>query len=281
VKKFFLSTLLFLLVGCAHYSPHSGSNRTIANVDFNNLSAKERLEEVMVHIRETAAAIPHAGNPRAYIFEHFLNRSEVIAKEINSSNANDLEDHSFVPAQLDIINKFLAFYSAHKAMGEAGIYINFSRIVEPDSQEIAERLSDLSRIMDLYYRELEIKGGISVTPEVKDDSLAQERLHLIQYLAHKVDNNYSDFISSERDTKTVNSFLTKYSSIKGADFSSLQSELVPYSRSRTFKKVIALLTTLELPDSGDISGSDDAFEKVMSVQLSAELIQHLTLRFAR
>lgn len=255
-------------------------SRTISNNDFYNMSSMDRLNEIDAHIDETIKTLSPKGNPRYYIFETFRKRSSSLFQEIRKYES-DLKKKEFVPANPKIIDLFRQFVASHKIMSEAGIYIVSSRIVEPDTQETSDLLFSLRQVVMMYEDEIKAKSGGIWKPELTENAESYERLLMIQSLSSRINEHFETFVTYRNDQKIVRDTLKNIKRLSFKDREQIKSEYSRLRKSNSFKKVSSLLSNLNLPDSGEIDGHEEAFEQVMSVQFSNELINFLTSKELR
>jgi len=220
------------------------------------------------------------GNPRYHVFEFFKKRVGSYLTQIRTFE-NELGAKEFMPANPKVVELFRNLIASHKIMNEAGIYIVSSKIVEPDSQETVDSLFALKQVMMMYEDDVRKKGGPIWKPELTENAESFERLQMIQALSHKVEDNYDVFTTNTSKLKLIVGYAKKWQEIK---FSSRDQIKEDYRKIRAYassRKVPQMLSNLDLPDSGEIAGSEESFEMVMSVQFSNELIEFLSKKELR
>ena len=280
---------LVLLLGCSsnqyskdHYQ--SPLSREVANKEVDKLSALGRLQTVQEHIEATRESLPILGNPRYYLFENFEERVHSTLQELADSNDPSLNQKVFVPRNRDMAKKFLDVIAAYKVMSEAGIYINYSAITPEDPQPAAKNLSGLNRAMDLYYKDIEkiifTQPGI-LKIEDKELAFSKERSALANYLLRRIESFYDQFTTKGSHKRNVQSFIGKVRSIPQRSVASINEGFSSVKKSRYFKRTSRYFKNLSLPESGSINGSEEAFERVLSVQFSFELLNFVIDRQLR
>ncbi|MBT3585879.1 MAG: hypothetical protein HN509_13315 [Halobacteriovoraceae bacterium] len=298
--SFIMLLLSGLVAGCSNLAYQDDSpeksilSRGVANVreDIHKMSAAEKLDELVKHIEVTAYGLPQKGNPRFYIFEHFQRRVLEIVAEIKATGSAALSEVAFVPNDKNLITKFYHLYAASKIMDEAGIYVSASQkfgVLNEDSKEASDNLFNLARFMDFYYREISERYSLVVTPEVRVGAESSERVRHMRYLVARVENHMQPFVNRRYKGRVINGMIMQIRKldpppvrVRFEDFDKYKKgferyvkELRKLRNSATWRKAHAYLKDLDLPHSGGIDGADDAFEMVMSTQLSMEILDFI------
>ena len=242
-------------MSCSHQSKNNSasfSERAIASQSFE-------LVELVENLNRGLRIFPHLGNPRFYLFEHFVSRANALSNSFNEKNE---------------AQKLLSLWASYKVMSEAGIYLNYSFLVNKDSAEVANLLQKIDQEMSV------VKEKIQNSFKVEDEEIALqiERKNLIQSLAKRIARDYKLFVKNERDQLFIKSFI---SSIKNLKNESLPDQYSLIMADPKYKKAQRLLSNLSLIENGNIDGLDESYEKVMSVQMSSELIHWLIERELR
>lgn len=256
-----LIALLFILglVGC---STHQSGESTSVTSDITRevASVKSDLKDLQATIEKTRKIFPKLGNPRYYIFDHFVNRGrEVVAGKFQGQKLNE---------------ELLKLVSAHKVMSEAGIYLNFSKIVDADSKEVTAGLTEMDRLVNQIRDQVENKFFV----EDKEKAETSERLSLVKALSERIGRYYKGFVKGDADKASIKTMLGV---IKGLNADNAEFGYAQLKKNKGYKQARKILKNLNLPDSGEIDGASDAFEKVMSVQVSMEMISVLVERELR
>lgn len=274
--------LVLLLSSCSFWSSKETKfiSRSVSNTDFYNMSASERLSELESHIAETLQNMNPKGNPRYHVFEIFQKRVASHVVQIRK-HENELGGKEFIPSNLEVVEQFRNLIAGHKIMNEAGIYIVSSKIVEPDTQETVDSLFALKQVMMMYEDEVRKKGGPIWKPELTENAESFERLQMIQALSHKIEDNYDSFAPIASKQKLVQSYLKKWQQVKFSNRDQIKSEYKKIRAYGSARSVPKMLSNLDLPESGEVAGTDESFEVVMSVQFSNELIEFLSQKELR
>ncbi len=255
MKILIFSFIVLVFISCSHQSnldTQSTPERSVASEAFE-------VDSFLESLNRTIRIFPHLGNPRFYLFEHFANRSKTLIDSSNDQNES---------------RTYLSLWASHKVMTDAGIYLNFSFLVNQDSLEV---LNSLQKI-DVIMADLKMKLNHQFRIEDEESTLKVERKLLIQSLAKRIGRDFKLFVKNERDQLFVQSFLN---SVKALRNSSLEIQYSMIISDPKYKKTRRLLSNLSLMDNGHIDGADESYEKVMSVQMSAELIHWLFERELR
>ena len=255
MKNFLFIIIFLILTSCAHHSKNNSaslSDRAIASQAFE-------IDEFMENLNRGLRIFPHLGNPRFYLFEHFVNRANVLTTSLNQENQT---------------TKLLSLWASYKVMSEAGIYLNFSFLVNKDSVEVASLLQAIDQEMGT----LQEKISHLVKLEEQEKAIQIERKNLIQSLAKRIDRSYKIFVKNERDQLFVKYLL---SNIRNLQTNIIDFQVLTILSDPKYKKAQRLLSNLSLIENGNIDGLDESYEKVMSVQMSAELIHWLFERELR
>lgn len=274
-----LGLISLLLAGCASWKsqePQSMISRKISSQDFHSMSAIDRLHEVGEHIRITRTSMPALGNPRYYIYEYFEDRAQRVIDRLKQGKDPSLQERTFVPKSLSIAGEIAGLVEAFDAMTKAGIYINYSVLVNPDPEEFNDNFVALNRVINFYRDDLERKFGNQLTPEKRDAVEAREKLVLMKYLVNRIENHYEAFIQGKWNKRQVKYTIERIRKTSFKDLKKFKRDMKRLRKKGYFKHTRHLLSDLDLPDSGDINGSDDAYEQVMSVQLSMGIIDFMS-----
>lgn len=281
-----LSVLIIfgLMTSCSSYNFDSTDksmiSRKVSSQDFFKMTAEERLKEVLVHVKQTSMSFPKEGNPRYFLFEFFQDRAIGIIKDLRENHSDILDEKTFVPKDKQVADKVYQLIAAYDAMAKAGIRINFSAILEADPEEASDNLHSLSKVMNYYRVDLDKKFGFFLKPEEKTALLYQEQLKLMQYLVNRIDYHFEKFISIPSRVKRVERFIRKFNKLKYKSLADFKKKVRRYRKTRDFRYTKKYFTNLDLPDSGAINGYENAFEQVLSVQTSMEVIDFLTENMA-
>lgn len=280
------SILALTLLGCSSgpkWQSTAGPQmikRQIASSDFDGISANERLEQVVKHLDASLEQMPNLGNPRFFIFEHFVFQAKETISNIRKISNENLNQNVFIPNDQDIARKYLELVSAYKAMNSLGIYLNHSMIVDKDEPEVINSLSALDKVMGIYQDELNKNFSIIVRIEERENALAKAQISLMQYLSYRVYAYHETFITSNFKKRRIKRLVKTINNIKFSTYGEFKDQMATIAKSKNFKRVNKYLSNLDLPDSSRISGHKQAFEEVMSVQMGMELITHLTTLIA-
>lgn len=287
MKLLLLFTIL-LVWGCAHQSTDTGKmySRVIASEKLDQMSARNRLMILKTEIEKAKDIFPVLGNPRYYLFENFMERTGQIINDIQAMDSSLMDQQINIPAETKIIKKYLQIVSAHKVMETAGIYLNYNQLIEKDSSEVAEYLRSIASLVRLYEEQIDeymtnvnyVSLGIRV--ETREEAQMQEYLGLLQYLSLRIDRYYEDYISSQRLRNSINSIVNTIVDYEHESYDQTQRFLTSLTQDKRVALMLIHLKDLELKDDSSIEGSEMAFERVMSVQLSSELFRFTLERVA-
>lgn len=234
-------------------STSSESVRKIASTEFN-------LKELETEIKTINDIFPKLGNPRYYVFEEFNLRASKLLELFPDAS----ESEKYLISSLKLAG-------CYKAMVDAGIYLNFSHLVEKDSPEVLQHLENLEYMMNLLQQDLVKRFGV-VPVETKDLYEEKERVALIKYLTGRVSRNSTIFVNKKSEQGIVKGTLGQILAVRNR---SISNDLKRVVSNPEYKRTLKLFSNLSLPESGDIDGSADSFDKVMSVQISMEVINFL------
>ncbi|MFZ4714463.1 MAG: hypothetical protein ACOYL6_12145 [Bacteriovoracaceae bacterium] len=247
MKSLVLLFLCLTLFACSSQQTTDSVNRDVASTQFDVTAFKNLLDK-------TKATFPKLGNPRYYVFDHFSQRARTL---LSGSDQNAVQ-----------------LVASYKVLAEAGIYLNFSRVIDPDSKEVAANLGQLEKTIGA----LNDKVSAKIFPEVMEKALTEERLLMVKSLTQRISRHYQTFVKNSADKTAVKALVKGVLGLKSAG---VASEYKAMKLDKNYLRAKKILSNLSLPEVGDIDGSDDAFEKVMSVQISMEMVNWLVDRELR
>lgn len=272
---------LLLVSSCASHKRsgvfESKISRTAASKKIVDLSAYGRLELVKKHVEALVKTIQKQGNPRYYLLENFLFRTQDQMKQMLSSETQAMNQQVFVPQDREIALKIVDIVAAYEVMNKAGIFLSFNKLLPEEDEVTYQNFVQFDRAMGHYQdaiKDMALQGTI-VKIEDKESAYKTEVQELLGYLVTRIEYYYEDFLTRWKDRRNVKRLIRKVRRLKRrpAKFDRKLSNLM---KSRLWKRVSKKLENLDLPDSSSIEGSDEAFEKVMSVQVSSTLLTEVS-----
>lgn len=252
-------------------------SRDTASDKIVDLSAYGRLELIKKHVEALVSTIKRQGNPRYYLLENFLFRTQKQMKQMLTSENQVMNQQVFVPQNREIALKIIDIVAAYEVMNKAGIFLSFNKLLPEENEVTYQNFIQFDRAMGHYQdtiKEMVLQGTI-VKIEDKESAYKKEVQELLGYLVTRIEYYYEDFLSKWKDRRNVKKLISKVRKLKRrpAKFDRRLSNLM---KSRLWRRVSKKFENLELPESSSIEGSDEAFEKVMSVQVSATLLNEVS-----
>lgn len=277
------------MASCSQWSSNSRVysskiSRSAAS-DVSDLTAVQRLQMIVKHIEALKLTVSPDGNPKYYLLENFLNRTEDLLNQmVNSQNTSMLE-FTYIPQNKQIASYFNRFVSAYNVFELSLAYLETTQkdFLPEESEEVKANFFEFKNAMKNYQDALDgiYSAGVfeeSVRAKVK----AREQRELLHYLASRIEMYYEEFKYSKRkraNRRKMNNIkwlVNSVYNISAKTPSVFKNKVRGVVKRRKWKRAHKILSKVDLPDSQDINGADHAFEMIMSVQMSSELLQHLT-----
>lgn len=284
----FLASLL--VFGCASKSVDL-KGRTVSNyledAKLTELNAHQRLNLLIQNIEELKDTMDRT-NPRYYLFENFLERTQELLTEASSYNGNSMEENVWVPNDIAVAPKFHRIVAAYEVMDKASGYLKLDPYVVGFDKNVNLNLDTLDYILGEYKKaidSLRADGLASVTVEAYKKIKARETRDLMHYLARRIEAHSEGVVSSNRHRKRIKKltdWVLDTDKLSGKSPERFLETLSRLKKSWTFRKGIWSLTNrVEFPDSGNIEGADDSFNQVHSVQVCGEIMAKVTASYLR
>jgi hypothetical protein len=289
MKKLILFLTLALLASCSQWSSNSRVysskiSRSAAS-DVSDLTAVQRLQMIVKHIEALKETISPDGNPKYYLLENFLNRTEDLVDQMVSSQNTAMLEYTYIPQNMQIASYFNRFVSAYNVFESSLAFLEETQqgFLPEESEEVQANFSEFKSAMKNYQDALDGIFSAGVFEEsVREKVQAREQRELLHYLASRIEMYYEEFKYSKRSRANrrkksrVKWLVNSVYNITAKTPSVFKNKVRGVVKRRKWRRAHKILSKIDLPDSQDINGADHAFEMVMSVQMSSELLQHLT-----
>jgi hypothetical protein len=285
-RQLFLFLTLAIFASCSTQTWknsifQSKISRTTASNNIVDITALNRLKLLKKHSQELVNSIKKQGNPRFYLLENFLHRTDKIINELVQTQNSALSEEVFVPNNREVALKFVELVAAYEIMSSAGIYLSFNQLLPEEDKITSRNFVEYDRAMSHYLEAIKIMSFAGITIKIEDSEMAKalEVKALLSYLVTRIEYFYEDFITKRRDRKIIKRLIRKVRALKATSPQVLSMSLKILMKKKLWKTVQLKLDNLTLPESSSIGGSDEAFEKVMSVQVGATLLNEVSTMF--
>lgn len=267
------------------------ARQILSRFDFSNLEEKpgfDLLEEAYNFSEIIEARMPQNANPRLWVFNsfrvEFAKALAGIRTTINTagSTVKLKEFPDLVPAGQypGVYQNIARITAAYQVAARLGTVLNFSILVDRDSVEVGEALLILDQIMGALKVVQE-----QVYPTPKAITVAAN-VNMAKYLAVGIESAYESLQYSEADqlpqreteqaqTEAAFAYVVEQTNfLPEADAAIIDSAVSTVVSSNQWATLIERATNLSIPESGEIDGFDEAFDRVMKVQLGFHLLRH-------
>lgn len=278
-----------LIFGCASKSVNLNGRTVSSYLEDNkttNLNAHQRLDLLVRNIDELKDQMDRS-NPRYYLFENFLERTQELFTEASAYDGESMQQNVWVPSDIGIAPKFHRIVAAYEIMDKAQDYLKLDPLVSGFDKNVNVNLETLEFILGQYKRDIEklrAQGLASVTDEAYGKIKARETRDLMKYLARRIESHYDNVITKSRHKKRVTKLITWVQDadrLSGKSPERFRETLSRLTRSYTYKKAMSSLSNVDLPESGNIEGSQDSFNQVNSVQVCADIMNVVATGYLR
>tara|TARA_Y100000590_G_scaffold263893_1_gene296438 strand:- start:296401 stop:297291 length:891 start_codon:yes stop_codon:yes gene_type:complete len=276
-----MSSIIFS--GCASKSVDL-KGRTVSNYIENfkitNLNAHQRLNLLIQNIEDLKVEMDQT-NPRYYLFENFLERTEELFNEISAYDGESMTEAVWVPNDIAIAPKFHRIVAAFEVMTKAEGILELDPLVVGFDKNVNLNLESMEYILGEYKKAIDKfrqEGLASVTKEAYSKIKARETRDLIQYLAARIEGHYESVITNKRSRNRVSKMVgwaLDTERLSGKSPERFYTTLKRLKLSYTYKVAMKALENVDFPDSGDIEGSDASFNQVNSVQICADILNKI------
>ena len=293
MKHFKIPVLLFLAsllaFGCASKSVDL-KGRTVSsyleNFKLTELNAHQRLDLLLQNIEELKDTMDRA-NPRYYLFENFLERTEELFAEAGNYDGSSMEEAIWVPNDIKIAPKFHRIVAAYEVMATAENFLKLDPLVVGFEKNVNLNLETMEYILGEYKKsvqQLRAAGLASVTIEAYKKIKARETRELMHYLASRIEAHYENVLTSNRSKKRVKKMVDwvhDTNRLSGKSPERFYETLGRLKNSYTFRRAMNSTANVDFPESGNIEGSEDSFNQVYSVQVCADIMNQLASNYLR